>query len=58
MAGLQELALFGLKGAAAYAEHAAVLGQEDRALYASFYEVLDLLAREKSTRRSSSWRWR
>jgi hydroxylamine reductase len=46
VAGLQELALYGIKGAAAYAEHAAILGREDRAIYAAFYEVLDQLAGE------------
>src|SRR5574340_1659206 len=32
-AGLQELILYGLKGAAAYADHAQVLGKEDPAVY-------------------------
>ena len=44
--GLQDLVLFGLKGAAAYAEHAAVPGKEDPAIYAGFYALLDQLARE------------
>jgi hydroxylamine reductase len=47
--GLQELVLYGLKGAAAYADHAQILGKEDAALYASFHEVLDALAKEKPT---------
>jgi hydroxylamine reductase len=42
--GLQELILYGLKGAAAYADHAQVLGKEDPAVYASFHEILDFLA--------------
>jgi len=42
--GLQELALYGLKGAAAYADHAQILGQEDDALYGGFHEMLDYLA--------------
>jgi len=46
LAGLQELALYGLKGAAAYADHAQILGQEDDDLYAAFHETLDFLARE------------
>lgn len=45
--GLQELATYGVKGAAAYAEHARVLGQEDPALYAFFHEALDYLATAK-----------
>ena len=32
-AGLQELILYGLKGAAAYADHAMILGHEDPAIY-------------------------
>jgi hydroxylamine reductase len=42
--GLQELVAYGLKGTAAYAGHAAVLGREDPAVYAAFFELLDLVA--------------
>ncbi|KKK61850.1 hypothetical protein LCGC14_3010220, partial [marine sediment metagenome] len=42
--GLQELILYGLKGSAAYADHAQVLGKEDDAVYAFFHETLDYLA--------------
>jgi hydroxylamine reductase len=42
--GLQELILYGLKGAAAYAHHARSLGKEDRELYADFWAMLDSLA--------------
>jgi len=49
VAGLQDLVLFGLKGAAAYTEHAAVLGKEDPAIYSGFYALLDQLARESGT---------
>lgn len=42
--GLQELLMYGLKGAAAYADHAAILGQEDDAVYAYFHEALAYLA--------------
>jgi len=45
-AGLQELILYGLKGAAAYADHAQILGREDEAVYARFHELLDYLAAE------------
>ena len=44
LAGLQELIIYGLKGAAAYADHAQILGQEDEALYAGFHELLDFVA--------------
>jgi len=41
--GLQELILYGLKGTAAYAEHAAVLGKEDPAVYATIHAAMDFL---------------
>jgi len=44
--GLQELLVYGLKGTAAYADHAQILGQEDDQVYAFFHEALDFLARE------------
>jgi hydroxylamine reductase len=47
--GLQELVLYGLKGAAAYADHAKILGQEDPAIYATFHAALDFLTRENPT---------
>jgi hydroxylamine reductase len=43
-AGVQELILYGLKGAAAYVDHAQILGQADDALYASFHDMLNYLA--------------
>ena len=46
VAGLLELALYGLKGAAAYADHALSLGHQDPKIFAVFHEVLDFLARE------------
>ena len=48
VAGLQELLTYGLKGTAAYADHAQILGQEDDEVYAFFHEALDLLAGEPS----------
>jgi len=45
-AGLRELVLYGLKGAAAYADHAQILGKENDDLYAAFHETLDFLTRE------------
>jgi hydroxylamine reductase len=47
VAGLMQLILYGLKGTAAYADHARILGQEDDAVYAFFHEALDFLARDK-----------
>ena len=41
--GLQELLIYGIKGAAAYAAHAAILGKEDDGVYAYFHEALDFL---------------
>ncbi len=42
--GLQELIMYGLKGTAAYADHALVLGLEDEKVYADFHRFLDYLA--------------
>jgi hydroxylamine reductase len=42
--GLRELLLYGLKGMAAYADHALVLGREDESVFAFFHEALDFLA--------------
>ncbi|MHB9036876.1 MAG: hydroxylamine reductase [Armatimonadota bacterium] len=47
--GLQELVLYGLKGTAAYADHAQILGKEDDAVYAKFHEYLNLLAKTNPT---------
>ena len=44
--GLQELITYGLKGAAAYADHARLLGHEDPAIYARFHAFLAELAEE------------
>ncbi|MFB3891457.1 MAG: hydroxylamine reductase [Phycisphaerae bacterium] len=41
--GLQELLIYGVKGTAAYADHAAILGKEDDSVYAFFHEALDFL---------------
>ena len=47
-AGLQELITYGLKGTAAYADHAQILGVEDDGVYAFFHEALDFLAANPS----------
>ena len=41
--GLQELLAYGLKGAAAYVDHAQILGIEDEDVWAAFHEALDYL---------------
>lgn len=43
VANLQELILYGIKGVAAYAEHAMRLGGADPAAYATMHEILDFL---------------
>jgi hydroxylamine reductase len=46
IAGLQELLLYGLKGMAAYADHALILGHESEANYAFISQALFHLAEE------------
>ncbi len=48
-ADLMDLILFGLKGAAAYTDHAAILGKEDDRIYARFHELLDYLCGDNFT---------
>lgn len=48
-AGLQELLLYGVKGAAAYADHALVLGHESDVIHDFFSEALAYLAEEVPT---------
>jgi len=43
IAGLQELITYGLKGLAAYADHAQILGKEDDGIYAFIHKALDCL---------------
>jgi hydroxylamine reductase len=47
--GLQELILYGVKGVAAYADHAAILGKEDEIVYSFIHEALDFLTRTDPT---------
>ena len=42
---LKHIALFGIRGIAAYADHAAILGKEDAALYAFMQEGLAQLCK-------------
>ncbi|GAB4353914.1 MAG: hydroxylamine reductase [Immundisolibacter sp.] len=46
--GLRALVLYGIKGAAAYFEHAHVLEQDDPAIYAEFHRLLNFLAENPS----------
>ncbi len=46
VAGLRELIKYGVKGVAAYADHALVLGRKDQEVFAFFHEALDFLASE------------
>jgi hydroxylamine reductase len=48
-AGLQELLTYGLKGAAAYMDHAQVLGKDDEGIYASFLDHLNYLTNPNPT---------
>jgi hydroxylamine reductase len=49
VAGLAEMFIYGLKGAAAYMDHAHVLGVDDDAVYATFHEALSYLGDGKFT---------
>lgn len=49
VASLQEIITYGLKGAAAYADHAQVLGQESDEVYAGFHEGLNFLTEPNPT---------
>jgi hydroxylamine reductase len=42
---LQEIITYGLKGVAAYAHHAQILGHEDSEVYAGFHTTLDFLTK-------------
>ncbi|MGD9580157.1 MAG: hydroxylamine reductase [Vampirovibrionia bacterium] len=44
--GLQELLLYGLKGVAAYADHAQILGEESEIVTAFFYDALNFLTKQ------------
>jgi hydroxylamine reductase len=43
---LQQILLYGMKGVAAYADHAAVLGQEDEKVYAFLHEGMAALTKK------------
>lgn len=46
---LQEIIVYGLKGAAAYYDHAEILGYEDDDLIGQFFETLDFLNKKDAT---------
>lgn len=47
--GLRELLLYGLKGMAAYADHAMILGKTDENVFKFFHKALDFLTKNKYT---------
>jgi hydroxylamine reductase len=49
IAGLQDLLLYGVKGLAAYADHAQILGFDEDDVYAYVHEMLDYLTRGDHT---------
>lgn len=49
LGGLKWLAVYGLKGAAAYADHAMLLGKTDQSVFSFFHEALAQLADETIT---------
>ena len=49
ISGLQELLIYGVKGAAAYADHAIALGNADDNIFGFFIEALSYLANEQQT---------
>ncbi len=49
VSGLQELITYGLKGTAAYADHAHILGQDDEEVFAFFHEAMDFLTTDGAT---------
>ncbi len=49
IAGLLDLILFGLKGIAAYTDHAAILGRESNEHYADIFRLLDLISHDTFT---------
>lgn len=49
LAGLQELLMYGMKGTAAYAHHAWVLGSRDESVVEFFYKAMDYLTEPNPT---------
>ena len=49
LTGLQELLIYGIKGVAAYAKHAQILGQTDPEVYAFLHDALDAVTKPNPT---------
>lgn len=49
LTGLQELLIYGVKGVAAYAKHAQILGQTDPEVYAFLHEALNAVTKPNPT---------
>lgn len=49
LTGLQELLIYGVKGMAAYAKHAQILGQTDPVVFAFIHEALDAVTKPQPT---------
>lgn len=49
IAGLRELLIYGLKGMAAYADHAMILGKTDDSVFDFFHEALSFLTKKSYT---------
>jgi hydroxylamine reductase len=49
VAGLQELITYGIKGLAAYTDHAQILGKEDDSIYAFIHRAFDFLTRKPTS---------
>ena len=47
--GLHDLILFGLKGSAAYADHAQILGKKSNEIYGGFHAFMDYLSKDNFT---------
>ncbi|MEN2997320.1 MAG: hydroxylamine reductase [Acetomicrobium sp.] len=47
--GLHDLILFGLKGSAAYADHAQILGKKSNEIYGGFHAFMDYLSKDSFT---------
>ncbi len=47
--GLQEMITYGIKGIAAYADHAHILGKEDDTIYSYIHEALDYMTKEEQS---------
>lgn len=52
---LKQILVYGLKGVAAYADHAAILGQEDDELYAQIHEALSVVPQQLGLEELVGW---